>query len=119
MQASVTHPEFNTTVLSNMPLERQDGCMSIFAPTPPLRTSLCAWTFDVFERARRMTSCGVPIEFYMPKGFANVYRIPELADVQLKIIEFEESWCGPSLPPNRLQVALVLVSTSVRWRTAV
>jgi hypothetical protein len=98
----VTRPEFNTTDISNMPLERQDGCISVFAPTRPLQTYLCAWTFDAFECVRRTTSRGVPLEFQVPKESANVDHIPEL-----KIVEFKESWCSSSLPPDRLQVTLV------------
>jgi aminopeptidase N len=90
-----------------MPLERQDGCISIFALRPPLRTYLCAWTFDAFECVRRTTSHGVPIEFYVRKESANVDHIPKLADAELKIVKFDESWCLPSLPPDRLQAAVV------------
>jgi aminopeptidase N len=43
----------------------------------------------------------------VPKESANVDHIPELADAALKIVAFEESWYGPSLPPDRLYVALV------------
>jgi hypothetical protein len=31
-----------------------------------------------------------------------------LADAELTIVEFDEFSCGPSLPPDRLQVALIL-----------
>jgi hypothetical protein len=98
----VTGPEFNTTALSNMPPERQDGCINIFAPT-----ALCAWTFDAFDCVRRTTSRGVLTELYVPKESTNVNHIPELAGAVLKIVGFEESWCGPSLPPDRPQVAFV------------
>jgi aminopeptidase N len=52
-------------------------------------------------------SRGVPTEFYVPKESANVDHIPDLADAELKITESEESQCGPSLPPDRLQIALI------------
>jgi hypothetical protein len=70
-------------------------------------SALCAWTFSVFECVRRTTSGGVPTELYVPKESANVNHIQELADPELKIVEFEESWCGPSFRPDRLQIALV------------
>jgi aminopeptidase N len=90
-----------------MPLEREDGCIRIFPPTLPLRAYLCAWTFDGFECFRRTTSRGIPIEFYVPKESANVDHIPELADMELKIVEFGEPWCGPSLQLDGLQVVVV------------
>jgi hypothetical protein len=43
----------------------------------------------------------------VPKESANVDHIPELADAELKIVEFEEFWCGTSFRPDRLQIALV------------
>jgi hypothetical protein len=70
-------------------------------------SALYAWTFDAFECVRRKTSRGVPTEFYVPKESANVDHIPELANAELKIVEFEGSWGGPSFWPDRLQIALV------------
>jgi hypothetical protein len=56
---------------------------------------------------RRTTSRRVPIPFYVLKESENVDHILEWADAELKIIEFEEPWCGRSLPPDHLQVTLV------------
>jgi hypothetical protein len=68
---------------------------------------LCDWTLDAFEHVRRTTHRDVPIEFYVLKESANVDHILELADVESKIVGFEEPWRDPLLPPDRLQVALV------------
>jgi hypothetical protein len=70
-------------------------------------SALCAWTFDAFECVRRTTSCGVPTELYVPKESADVDHIPELADAELKTVESEGFWRGPSFQPARLQIALV------------
>jgi aminopeptidase N len=96
-----------TVALSNMPFERQDGSVHVFAPTPPLPTYLFAWTFGAFKCIQRTTSRGVPIEFYVPRDSENFDCVQELADAEVKIVEFEESWCGRPLPPTRLQVAFV------------
>jgi aminopeptidase N len=101
------HTPPGTVALSNMPMERQDGPIHIFAPTPPLPTYLFAWTFDRFECVRRTTSRGVPIEFYAQSDSANLDLVAELADAEVKIVEFEECWCGQPLPPGRLQIAFV------------